>query len=400
MLSMILGVLLILSGGTCAILVKKLQEYHQETITLTNILDAIPSIVSATDMNRKWIFVNKAVEKQLGKSRADLLGKTCNNWRAPICSSSECGINCLNNNKTNTTFKMNGEDYNVDIQHIKNNLGQNIGHVEIVSTIPIFNELSETKYNQDSIINEISDNLSQFSNLSNQVSQSAIDLSDGATKQSQLIEDFIDSITRLSNSIESDVIKIEETNKISLIAKDKAKIGTNYMKSLIEAMTDINKSSVNIAEVIKIIENIASQTNLLALNAAIESARAGEAGKGFAVVANEIRDLATKSSETVKEIERIIKDSINSVKKGQSLVNETDLALNSIVQTVDDTASISDILLESTHQQKQSVSQLNKGIAELENITNTNTINSERNLNINQDLGNKIEELQRVVSRR
>lgn len=76
-------------------------------------------------------------------------------------------------------------------------------------------------------------------------------------------------------------------------------------------------------DILKFVSDVAGNSNLLGLNAAIEAARAGEQGRGFAVVAEEIRKMAVNSSQSVKDIKRILNNIQTEISKMITTINST-----------------------------------------------------------------------------
>jgi methyl-accepting chemotaxis protein len=86
--------------------------------------------------------------------------------------------------------------------------------------------------------------------------------------------------------------------------------GTEDIRNIVETsaktVKSLNNRTVEVGKIIGVITEITNQTNLLALNAAIEAARAGDHGRGFSVVAKEVRGLASRTSVSASEIQKMV----------------------------------------------------------------------------------------------
>jgi twitching motility protein PilJ len=159
------------------------------------------------------------------------------------------------------------------------------------------------------------------STSANQILGAADEMSAGATQQDQEITNTSSAVEELTVSMKQVSNNAEASAEAARRALDAAEQGNRAVRDTLEGMQRIRASvqatakkikslgdrSLEISEIINVINDITEQTNLLALNAAIEAARAGDAGRGFAVVADEVRKLAEHSRSATKDIAALIK---------------------------------------------------------------------------------------------
>ncbi|WP_135077142.1 methyl-accepting chemotaxis protein [Terasakiella sp. SH-1] len=201
----------------------------------------------------------------------------------------------------------------------------------------------------------------------------------------------------MSASVDTIAMQAQETSKLADGVKNLAEKGEAHASSADDAMSDIevsmrgvaersdslSESSRDIGQIVDLISEIAFQTNLLALNAATEAARAGEAGKGFGVVATEIRNLAERTREATKDIQRNITNFQNeigaiiealdrsdkTVKDGHDIISMSRESMQEIVGAIADLTQRSSDISETVGQQKVAAREIAQGITEIAGMT-------------------------------
>jgi twitching motility protein PilJ len=232
------------------------------------------------------------------------------------------------------------------------------------------------------VVDSVNYMLDNFTQVLRRVRDAAIDVSKsandtltasesmatGATQQDHEITNTSSAVEELTVSMKQVSNNAEASAEAARRALDAAEQGNRSVRDTLEGMQRIRSSvqatakkikslgdrSLEISEIINVINDITEQTNLLALNAAIEAARAGEAGRGFAVVADEVRKLAEHSRTATKDIAALIKaiqaetneavvvmeDGTREVEVGARLADQAGKALEAISAVVRQSAEL------------------------------------------------------------
>jgi methyl-accepting chemotaxis protein len=156
-------------------------------------------------------------------------------------------------------------------------------------------------------------------------------LADQAQQAAAHIEETSSSVEELAGTTARNAEVATNSKRLANAAHAAAETGAIDMKSLAQAITEIERASNDIARIVTTIDQIAFQTNILALNAAVEAARAGEVGQGFSVVAEEVRSLAQRSAGSARETAARIADSVQKTRQGVELAGKVSQSLEQIV---------------------------------------------------------------------
>jgi methyl-accepting chemotaxis protein len=178
-----------------------------------------------------------------------------------------------------------------------------------------------------------------------QAADSVAEAGEEILTSSNSLAEFTNSQATQSTEIAQGLAVIQESTNKSETYAGQAKelsestselmdVSNDFIRKLTVSMESIKSSSENIMKVTNTVDSIAFQTNILALNASVEAARAGANGKGFAVVAQEVRNLANKSADAVKETASLIDESGAEIKSGAEIAAAAEESFKSVLKAV------------------------------------------------------------------
>ncbi|WP_299424509.1 methyl-accepting chemotaxis protein [uncultured Shimia sp.] len=237
---------------------------------------------------------------------------------------------------------------------------------------PLRENYNNTLVTLVSIMEAVVENSHRIRSSSKEIGDSSTSLATRTESQASTLEQTAHAMEELTASVRAAAEGAKDVETIVAGTKQTVQSSGEVVKQAVDAMSLIQASSDKISQIISVIDDISFQTNLLALNAGVEAARAGDAGRGFAVVASEVRALAQRSSDSASEIKELINESATHVDEGVTLVGRTGDELTKIISGVATVSERVSGIADGAERQAATLSGINKGVSELDRVTQQN----------------------------
>ena len=251
------------------------------------------------------------------------------------------------------------------------------GNDEIGQTGDAFGKLlhnmSEVIYSITGHTETLSTASTELAETIEEIEKSASDVNQGTERSYTAIIDMANGLKELNSSGQRMETATKETMTLAKSAAsdtDQSKLALTNIQSAMQKIADSTQKIIHYTDQIA---KIGSQTNLLSLNASIEAAKAGEFGRGFAVVAQEVKSLSERSSNTIREINRMIEISFANVYEGTMVVGNSAQVVGGLISKVQQIdQKIGMVYKEAIAQEKRSA-EISKSSEELNEIASGNS---------------------------
>ena len=231
----------------------------------------------------------------------------------------------------------------------------------------------------------------QIGDAAGHLASSSGGLAEGSSKQASSLEEISASLQELSSMTTGNADNALAGKNSANAAREAAERGSEEMVRMQTAMGSIQRSSEDVAKIIKTIDEIAFQTNILALNAAVEAARAGEAGAGFAVVADEVRSLAQRAANAARETSEKIADATQRSIQGVEISNRVSAGFTEILAKVREVDARVAEVASASREQSTGLNQISSAVAQIDVLTQSNAASSEETASASNDLSRQSE---------